>query len=123
MTTLIAYMAAALATAGLILIAQPSAILQYIQVQSGSSRFKWFAVGIRAVIGVAFILVAGASKFPTLIAVIGGLALAGALFLAVMPKESFAVFISRMAVMNSLLGRIGGVATILAGAFIAYAVL
>ncbi|MDP6654155.1 MAG: hypothetical protein QGF90_18925 [Gammaproteobacteria bacterium] len=123
MTTLIAYMAVALATAGLILIVQPSAILQYIQTQSGSTGFKWFAVAIRAVIGVAFILVAGASRFPTLITVIGGLALAAALFLAVIPKESFAALISRMAGMNFLLARIGGVATILAGWFIAYAVL
>jgi hypothetical protein len=116
-------MAVALATAGLILIVQPSAILQYIQTQSGSTGFKWFAVAIRAVIGVAFILVAGASRFPTLITVIGGLALAAALFLAVIPKESFAALISRMAGMNFLLARIGGVATILAGWFIAYAVL
>ena len=58
--TLIAYMAVALATAGLILIVQPSVILQYIHAQSGSTGFKWFAVVIRAVIGVAFIFVAGA---------------------------------------------------------------
>ena len=123
LNTALIFMAVALATAGLILIVQPSVILQYIHAQSGSTGFKWFAVVIRAVIGVAFIFVAGASRFPTLITVIGGLALAAAPFLAVMPKKSFAALICRMAGMNPMLARIGGVATILAGWFIVYAVL
>ncbi len=123
MTTLITYMAVAMVTVGLILIVQPSTLLPYIQERSSSSGFKWFAVVIRAAIGVALILVASATRFPTVITVIGALALVAALLVAVMPLASFTQLVNRVASMSPILARLGGVATILAGAFIAWAVL
>lgn len=122
MTTIIAFFSAALFILSLILIITPDTLLDYIKEQVEEPGFRVTAVAIRLIGGVVFILAAEESRFPTVILLIGVIALVAGFVLAVLPRKSFVEMISRLAKINLLLARFSGLGTLLAAWFLMYAV-
>ena len=89
MTTIIAFSFAAISIAALIFLVAPGVILESIHVPAGSGVYQWLGILIRAILGIAFVVVAPGSQNPTLIYTLGVLFLVAAIVVGVMPKEHF----------------------------------
>ena len=80
------------------------------------------AVIIRIVIGVALIICASESKYPTAILTLGWISIVAATVLAVMGRNNFKRVISWALSLKPVFGRLGGFIAILFGFFLIYSV-
>ncbi len=118
----IAFFIVLMITSG-ILIVDPSKIFDFIKKNSDSLGFQVFAVAIRLVMGGALLIVTAESRFPALVFFVGMLAIAAALFMAVIGRANFKQLIARQTEMKETTARVGGVATILFSGFIVYSLI
>ena len=124
MTTIIAFSVLALCVLGLILLVSPALLLDYIRAQMGVPGFRVFAVLVRLLLGVALIVLAAESRYPTLILVIGTLSLVAGIVLAVLPRAAFLSLFTRLIDMMGPAGaRLGGVLLFPLAWFLVYALL
>lgn len=123
MLTLIAFFLAGISMAGLLLLIAPSLVLDSLHDIARNPAIRFFAVVLRAVVGIAFILVAAETRFPTLITFIGALALVAAIVIAVIPKDSFADLMSWASDFPSWAARLGGGSVFFVVWFLAWAIL
>ncbi|NKB33685.1 MAG: hypothetical protein GKR91_11360 [Pseudomonadales bacterium] len=89
MTTLIAFFLSFMFLAGLLLLVSPALVLDTIHAQARSKGIRIAAILVRLVLGIALILIAADTSYPTVITFFGALFLVAAIVIAVMPKDSF----------------------------------
>ena len=123
MMTIIALFLAGVSILGLLLLIAPAILLDPLHDVAGKPAVRLVAVALRAVLGVAFILVAEETRYPNLITIIGALALVAALVIAVMPKESFADLMSWASDFSPWAARLGGGLALIAVGFLAGTIL
>ena len=121
MTLLILVLAALIILAGLALAVQPAMLLDYLRAYQQTVRLHFFAVVVRALLGVALINQATLSKFPLIISLFGWLSLIAALVFALMGRERFQRFISWGLQTVAPFARVSGVLAVVFGGFLLYA--
>ena len=114
MTTIIAFRIAAISIAALIFLVAPGVILESIHVPAGSGVYQWLEILIRAILGIAFVVVAPGSQNPTLIYTLGVLFLVAAIVVGVMPKEHFVNLTNRYRYFPQWAARLGGALALMA---------
>jgi hypothetical protein len=107
---------------GLVMIARPSVVMDIMLNNADSGWLHFLAVVVRLILGGALISYAGQSKFPLVLQIIGGLSIAAAVVIAVLPQERFGRLIRWVFDhLGEYLRYSAGFALIL-GAFLIYAV-
>lgn len=114
MTTIIAFSFAAISIAALIFLVAPGVILESIHVPAGSGVYQRLGILIRAILGIAFVVVAPGSQNPTLIYTLGVLFLVAAIVVGVMPKEHFVNLTNRYRYFPQWAARLGGALALMA---------
>ena len=114
MTTIIAFSFAAISIAALIFLVAPVVILESIHVPAGSGVYQWLGILIRAILGIAFVVVAPGTQNPTLIYTLGVLFLVAAIVVGVMPKEHFVNLTNRYRYFPQWAARLGGALVLMA---------
>jgi len=108
--------------AGIIIVINPETVFGLIRRNSESLRLHILAVVIRIIIGVALIMCATASKYPTTILIIGWISIVAAAVLGIMGRTNFMRLMSWALSVAPSFGRIGGFLAILFGGFLIHAV-
>ena len=114
MATIIAFSFAAISIASLVFLVAPGVILESIHVPAGSGVYQWLGILIRAILGIAFVVVAPGSQNPTLIYTLGVLFLVAAIVVGVMPKEHFVNLTNRYRYFPQWAARLGGALVLMA---------
>ena len=108
--------------AGIIIVINPETVFGLIRRNSGSLGLHVLAVVIRIIIGVALIMCATESKYPTTILIIGWISIVAASVLGIMGRTNFMRLMSWALSVAPSFGRIGGSLAILFGGFLIHAV-
>jgi hypothetical protein len=108
--------------AGLIILINPDMIFRLLRRHLESLSMHILAVVLRVILGLALIVCAAASKFPTAILVLGWVSIVAAAVLAIVGRRNFKRLMSWALGLAPHFGRIGGLLAILFGAFLVYAV-
>jgi hypothetical protein len=119
---LIIAFSAATIIAGLIILINPDTIFGLLRRNLESLSLHILAVVARIILGLALIVCAAASKFPTAILILGWVSIAAAAVLAIVGRKNFKRLMSWALGLAPHLGRIGGLLAILFGAFLVCAV-
>jgi hypothetical protein len=122
MNYLIILFGTATIVAGLLIVMNPETVFGLIRRNFESLGVHILAVVIRIIIGVALIMVAAESNYPTTILIIGWISITAASILGIMGRRNFKRLISWALGVVPSFGRIGGVIAILFGAFLIHAV-
>lgn len=110
------------ACAGLLIAAKPETVLRYIGDHAGSRELHAAAIAARLALGIALLLYAEASRFPVAFLILGWLSLAAAVFLMVIGRRRMKRLIDRVLGSARRFARPAGIAALLFGGFIVYAV-
>tara|TARA_B100000029_G_scaffold187623_1_gene185080 strand:+ start:694 stop:1065 length:372 start_codon:yes stop_codon:yes gene_type:complete len=113
-TTVIAFSFAAISIAALIFLVAPGVILENIRIQAGSNLYRLLGILIRAILGIAFLVVAPNTQNPTLIYILGALFFGTAIVIGVMPKEHFVNLTNRYRYFPQWAARLGGALALIA---------
>ena len=108
--------------AGIIIVINPETIFGLIRKKLDSLGLHILAVVVRIIIGVALILCATESKYPTTILIIGWISIVAAFVLGIMGRTNFRRLMSWALSLAPAFGRIGGFLAILFGGFLIHAV-
>jgi hypothetical protein len=108
--------------AGLLIVIKPETVFGLIRRNFESLSIHVLAVAIRIIIGVALIMVAASSNYPTTILVIGWISIIAASILGIIGRTNFKRLMSWALNIAPSFGRIGGIIAILFGAFLIHAV-
>ena len=108
--------------AGLIILINPDIIFGLLRRNLESLSLHILAVVLRVILGLALIVCAAASKFPTAILIVGWVSIIAAAVLAIVGRQNFKRLMSWVLGLAPYVGRIGGLLAILFGAFLIYAV-
>ena len=108
--------------AGLIILINPDIIFGLLYRNLESLSMHILAVVVRIILGLALIVSAATSKFPTAILVLGWVSIVAATVLAIVGRKNFKRLMSWALGLAPHFGRIGGLLAILFGAFLVYAV-
>ncbi len=122
----LAYLIIAFSTAtiiaGLIILINPEIIFGLLRRNLESLSLHVLAVVVRIILGLALVVCAAASRFPTAVLVLGWVSIVAAAVLAIVGRKNFKRLMSWALGLTPYLGRIGGVLAILFGTFLIYAV-
>ena len=113
---------AATLVAGIIILVNPETVFGLLRRNADSLGMHILAVVVRIILGVALILCAAGSKYPTAILIIGWISVAAATVLGVMGRTNFKRLMSWALGLAPSFGRIGGLLAILFGGFLIHAV-
>ena len=108
--------------AGLMIMINPEIVFGPIRRNFESVNLHILAVVMRIIIGVALILYAPGSRFPTVLLILGWVSIAAATILALMGRTNFKRLMSWALGLIDSFGRIAGVFAALFGGFLIYAV-
>ena len=108
--------------AGITIVINPETVFGLIRRNSESLSLHILAVVIRIIIGVALIMCATESKYPTAILIIGWISIVAASVLGIMGRTNFMRLMSWALSIAPSLGRIGGFLAIFFGGFLIHAV-
>jgi hypothetical protein len=108
--------------AGIIILIKPEIVFDLIRRNLASFGLHVLAVVIRIIIGIALIVCATKSKYPTTILIIGWISIAAASTLGIMGRVNFKRLMSWALSVAPSFGRIGGLLAILFGSFLIHAV-
>ena len=122
MNYIIILFGAATLVAGIIIVINPEWIFGLLRRKSDSPGMHILAVVMRIIIGVALILYAAESRYPTAILVIGWVSIAAAIVLGAIGRTNFKRLMSWALGLAPTFGRIAGMIAGLFGAFLIYAV-
>ena len=113
---------AATLAAGIIIVINPETVFGLLRRNSDSFGMHILAVVVRIIIGVALILYASESKYPTAILILGWISLGAAFVFGIMGRSNFRRLMSWALGLAPSFGRIGGFIAILFGGFLIHAV-
>jgi len=122
MTYLIILFGTATIVAGIFIVIKPEIIFNLIRRNFESLSVHVLAVVVRIIIGVALIMVAASSNYPTTILIIGWISIIAASILGIMGRTKFKQLMSWALSIVPSFGRIGGIIAIIFGAFLIHAV-
>lgn len=122
MNYLIILFSTATIVAGIIIVISPESIFGMMRRKTESTGLHVLAVIIRIVIGVALIMCASESKYPTAILTLGWISIVAATVLGVMGRTNFKRVMLWALSLKPVFGRFGGFIAILFGCFLIYAV-
>jgi uncharacterized protein YjeT (DUF2065 family) len=107
---------------GVIMLAQPLLSIDMMKRYSESLSLQVLAVVVRLVLGVALVFYGDQSRYPLTLQALGCAAIAAAVFIAILPRDTFKQLITRMLDAFSAYIRIGGFCALVFGVFLTYAV-
>lgn len=113
---------AATIAAGIIIVINPESVFGLMRRKLNSLGLHILAVVVRIIIGVALIICAAESKYPTAILILGWISIVAASILGIMGRANFKRLMSWALSVAPSFGRIGGFLAILFGGFLIYAV-
>ncbi len=109
--------------AGIVLLVRPDYIISHFTKYGDSFRLHFFAVLVRIILGLAFIIGASGTKYPMIMQIFGGIFIFAALVLCVIGREKFKSIIRWTTKISPVFQRFMGVFAILFGYFFIYAVI
>jgi hypothetical protein len=121
MTILIIAFGALMAIAGIVIMIRPGAIVGLLAKYSAELSLHVLAVLVRLVLGVLLVYLAGQSKYPTVIAVIGWLSIIAAVVFALMGRNNFKRLMAWALIVARSMARLAGILAVCFGTFLAYA--
>ncbi|MEM7257247.1 MAG: hypothetical protein AAF404_07645 [Pseudomonadota bacterium] len=121
MIELLKALAALVIVLGATVLIAPRWAFDYLRRNYERNFIYWLAIGSRLVIGCLMVGLAGVSKFPVTIKIMGILLLGVALTLALIGRGGFRKVIARVLNMGSAIGRVGGLLGMAFGLFVVYA--
>jgi hypothetical protein len=121
MTALIIAFGALTAVAGIVIVISPGAIVGLLTKYSAQLGLHVLAVMVRLALGILLVYSAGASKYPTVIAVIGWLSIIAALVFAAIGRNNFKQLMSWALTVARPLASLGGILAVCFGSFLVYA--
>ena len=107
---------------GLIIVIKPALIFDWLIRNQAEVWLYVAAIGVRAALGIALILVSEESRFPLLMQMLGAVTVLAALSFLVMGRSRFTVLMDRTFALVPKFGRLAGLVAILFGTFVGYAV-
>ena len=108
--------------AGIIIVINPESVFGLMRRKLESLGLHILAVVVRIIIGVALIICAAESKYPTVILILGWISIVAASVLGIMGRTNFRRLMSWALSLKPSFGRIGGFLAILFGGFLIHAV-
>ena len=123
MKYLIILFSAATIIAGIIIVVNPETIFGLLRRKLDSLGMHILAVVVRIILGVALIICAAESKYPTTILILGWISIIAACVLGIIGRTKFMALMSWALGLAPSLGRMGGVLAILFGGFLIHAVI
>ena len=108
--------------AGIIIVINPETVFGLLRRKLESLGLHILAVIVRIIIGVALIMCAAGSKYPTAILILGWISIVAASVLVIMGRNNFRRLMSWALSLKPSIGRIGGFLAILFGSFLIHAV-
>jgi hypothetical protein len=78
-----------IAATGMLMLWKPAAMADFLRRHAGSTHLHQAAIGVRLVLGIVLIGYADQSRFPLLLGILGGLSIAAAVVIAVLPGHKF----------------------------------
>ena len=121
MKYIIILFAAATAVAGVIIAINPETIFGLLRRKMESIGMHVMAVVVRIILGVALVMAAAGSKYPTVIYILGWVSIAAAVILGMMGRTNFKRLMSWALGLAPSFGRMGGLVAILFGVFLIHA--
>lgn len=109
--------------AGIIIVIHPETVFGLMRKKSDSLGLHVLAVVVRIIIGVALIMTAAESKYPTTLLILGWVSIVAASVFAIMGRTNFKRLMAWALSLAPSLGRIGGLLAILLGGFLIHAAL
>ena len=79
----------AIVATGLLMLWKPPVMADFLRRHAGSTHLHQAAIGDRLVLGIVLIGYADQSRFPLLLGILGGLSIAAAIVIAVLPGHKF----------------------------------
>ena len=122
MNYIIILFATATIVAGIILVINPETIFGLLRRKLESLSLQILAVVVRVILGVALIMYATESRYPTAILILGWISIVAASVLGIMGRTNFKRLMSWALSVAPSFGRIGGSLAILFGGFLIHAV-
>jgi hypothetical protein len=122
MNYIIVLFGTAIIVAGVIIVVNPETVFGLIRRKSESLSLHILAVVVRIILGVALMMYATESKYPTAISILGWISIVAASVLGIMGRTNFMRLMSWTLSFSSSFGRIGGFLAILFGGFLIHAV-
>jgi hypothetical protein len=111
----------AIIVAGIIILINPETVFGLMRRKSESLGLHILAVVVRIILGVALILYAAESKYPTAISILGWISIVAASVLGIMGRANFRRLMSWALSLAPSFGRIGGLLAIFFGGFLIHA--
>ena len=121
MNFLVMLFGAATLAAGVVILINPETVFGLIQKKFESLGMHVLAVVVRVILGIALILCAADSKYPTVILIIGWVTLAAAIVMGIMGRRPFIRLIAWALGIPSVFRRFGGLLAVFFGCFLVYA--
>ena len=122
MNYIIILFATATIVAGIIIVINPETIFGLLRRKLESLSLHILAVVMRVIFGVALMMYATESRYPTAISILGWISIAAASVLGIMGRTNFKRLMYWALSLAPSFGRIGGLLAILFGGFLIYAV-
>ena len=113
---------AATIAAGIVIVINPESVFGLMSRKLNSLGLHILAVVVRIIIGIALIICAAESKYPTAILILGWISIVAASVLGIMGRANFKRLMLWALSVAPSFGRIGGLLAILFGGFLLYAV-
>ena len=111
-----------LVAAGISLLIKPSLVFSLLDRNKDSTGIHVLAVVMRLVLGGALIMSADVSGFPMTFKILGWITLLAAIVLAVMGRANFRKLMDWAMGLADKFGRVAGIASVLLGGFLIYAI-
>lgn len=121
MTYLIIFFGVLFFVFGIISMIKPAVIFGFIEPNTDKAWVYFSAIAVRLLLGLLLIQMADVSRFPLVIAILGWLLLAAALFILFLGRSRFKRLIERMMELFKPYFRLAGVFAAAFGAFLVYA--
>lgn len=123
MNYIIILFGAATVVAGIIIVINPETVFGLLRKNLDSLGLHILAVFVRIILGVALIICAAESKYPTAILILGWISIVAAAVLGILGRTNFKRLMSWALGLAPSFGRIGGFLAILFGGFLVHAVI
>ncbi|MBT8422033.1 MAG: hypothetical protein KJP03_02850 [Gammaproteobacteria bacterium] len=123
MKLLLLIVGALITLAGVVLIVRPAVLFDLLRTYQNSRVLYALAIVVRALLGVALLLVAPTTPFPLALTALGWLAIGAAVFIAAVGPTRFSKLMTGVLNLATTWGRAAGVFTVLFGGFLIYALL
>ena len=121
MTALIFIFGGLIFLAGIVIVVNPEIVFGFLRNNTNKIELQILAVVVRLVLGVLLIYQSGESKFPFVIEFIGWLSIVAAVFLTIIGRKKFNLFMIWALSLLKPFGRVGGIFAAAFGSFLIYA--